>query len=500
MKLNIDGAMNAYYVQMLCMVFFPGTKFSDNCEVTENDPVLDLKVVRDESGIRATAQMSLGDLHSDAERYYCYRSDMTHDRIDKIAVGDAVISAGSELINYRPVWGMLTGVRPSKVATEMLRSGMSKTRTKKTLTNEYFVIPKKAALATDVALNEMKIIGTPDIRDCSMYISIPFCPTRCAYCSFVSYTSKKLLALIPEYLERLMKDVKKTLRNIGEMGLNLKTIYIGGGTPTILDERQLEYLLSGISETIDTSKLEEFTLEAGRPDTITLDKFLIANKHGVTRVSVNPQILCDEVLSGIGRSHNTEEFFRAYEMARNSGIDTINTDLIAGLPGDSFKTFAASFDKILELRPENITVHTFCVKKASDLLRENSNIYSIRGGDTGKCVDYSQIKSTYAGYRPYYMYRQKNTVGNYENVGMALEGKEGLYNIYMMEEVHTIFAEGAGAVTKLVDVERINQYNRSDLKIKRIFNEKYPYEYLKNDKTDEKWAEVRAFYSELGIL
>ena len=375
----------------------------------------------------------------------------------------------------------------------MLRKGYSKTRVKKLLASEYFVIPKKASLATEVALNEAAIIGEPDPLGCSLYISIPFCPTRCAYCSFVSYTSQRLLSLIPEYIERVCADVKETLKTINELGLHLKTVYIGGGTPTILNPDQIKRLLSTVCEGTDVSLLEEFTLESGRPDTITAEKFAVAKEYSVDRVCVNPQSLCDEVLAGIGREHTSAEFFRAYDIARESGIKYINTDLIVGLPGDNFRTFSATYDKILQLRPDNITVHTFCVKKASDILRRGSDIYSLRGGDAGKCVDYSQIKSVQAGYKPYYMYRQKNTVGNFENVGFALEGAEGRYNIYMMEEIHSIFAVGAGAVSKMV---KYPSAAGEKPVIRRLFNQKYPYEYLREDRSAALCDSYREFYRE----
>ena len=497
MKVHISGNVNQYYVQMLCMIFFPGEHFSESEEEREDAPSLELTLTEEEGGVRAFVKLSNDGKSAECERFGEYKEGVTLDRLKKITIGEAIIKAGGELLGYRPSWGMLIGVRPSKVATEMLQGGMPKTRVKKTLSSEYFVIPKKAALATDVALNEAKIIGTPDKKDCSVYISVPFCPTRCAYCSFVSYTSPKLLATIPDYLDRLNIEVAKTFDLIKKLGLNIKTVYIGGGTPTILNEAQLERLLCTVSENIDVSKLEEYTLEAGRPDTVTEEKFRIAKAYGVNRVSVNPQILNDDVLVKIGRAHNTEDFLRAYEMARNSGIPIINTDIIAGLPGDRFSTFSASFDKLLPLRPENITVHTFSVKKACDALKHDSNIYSMRGGDVGKCVDYSQIKTKFAGYIPYYMYRQKNTVGNYENVGFALEGTEGLYNIYMMEEVHSIFAAGAGAVSKFVDYAPENGEKRV---IERFFNAKYPYEYLSNDKIDEKLAAAEEFYIRRGLV
>lgn len=494
MKLIIDGNINIYYVQTLCMIFFPGAKFAQDEEVTDSTPVLNLHVEEREDGVYARAELSLGDKTTFGEKFAAYADFPTSERTHKVAVGGAVVGAGGDMMGYRPSWGMLTGVRPSKVAMEMLNSGISKTRTKKILSGDYCVIPKKAALAVSVALNESKLIGTPDKRDCSIYISIPFCPTRCAYCSFVSYTSKRLLSLIPEYLEKLCRDIDETFKTVRDLGLNVKTVYIGGGTPTILTSEQLRLLLSKIEGHISASEIEEYTLESGRPDTIDAEKLAVARGYGVNRISVNPQILCDDVLCGIGRNHTSEDFMRAYNTARESGIKYINTDLIAGLPGDRFLTFSSSFDRILALEPDNITVHTFCVKKSADLLKRESHIYSLRGGDAGKCIDYSQIKAQQAGYIPYYMYRQKNTVGNFENVGFAKEGAEGLYNIYMMEEVHSIFSAGAGAVTKLVSYGSLGEGKSY---IKRIFNPKYPYEYLRDDNTEQKRATINAFYEDL---
>lgn len=500
MKLYIDGPVNKYYVQTLCMIFFPGTKFSNEEAVTDETPQLWVSMTKTSEGVDTGARFFYRGQSAEATRHYDYREGYTRERIEKIAVGDAVTTVCEQVMGYRSSWGMLTGVRPSKVATELLQKGMSKTRVKKELTKDYFVIPKKAALATDVALNEARLIGTPGRKDCSVYVSIPFCPTRCSYCSFVSYTSKRLLSLIPDYLKRLKEDLQGMFACINRLGLNLRTVYIGGGTPTILNPDQLRDLLGTIASLTDVSRLEEYTLEAGRPDTIDAEKLAVAKEFGIGRISVNPQTLCDEVLCNIGRAHDTEMFYKAYEIARASGIPVINTDLIAGLPGDNFKTFSASFDGILALRPENITVHTFCVKKSSELRQSGSDVYSMRGGDTGKCVDYSQIQCIHDGYLPYYMYRQKNTVGNFENVGFALPGSEGLYNIYMMEEIHSIFAAGAGAVTKMVDYAPVDHSPRF---IDRLFNPKYPYEYLDapgEEAMAQKLSRIETFYRERQMV
>ena len=495
MKLHITGDVNEYYVQTICMIFFPGEKFSG--EEEEGAPVLYLDVKEETDVITATSRLLYQGKEATATKELVLTGEFTKDRGRKLVIGRSILSAASELLHYRPSWGMLTGVRPSKVATELLLAGLSKTKTRKALNTHYMVIPKKAALATDVALREQAIIGTPDKRDCSVYISIPFCPTRCSYCSFVSYTSKRLLSLIPAYLELLCREIRTKFEAIRELGLNVLTVYIGGGTPTILDAMQLRALLSTVSECIDVSTLREFTLESGRPDTIDAEKMAIAKAYGVTRVCVNPQTLCDDVLKGVGRCHSADDFYRAYDIARQSGIDCINTDLIVGLPGDTFSTFAVSYDNILKLEPENITVHTFCIKKSAEILREGKRVYNLRGGDAGKCVDYSQIRAAEMGYFPYYMYRQKNMVGNFENVGFAKEGTECLYNIYMMEEVHSIFAAGAGAVTKLVDYAPAGSGKKSV--IERLFNDKYPYEYLESDGGKSHVEQIVKFYRERGL-
>lgn len=508
MILDLDSEINVYYVQTLALIFFPGEKFSPDEEDTPETPHLTVRVRRTETGCAARAVLRIGDRLSEAEREGLYRPEhypsghppLSLDRVRKLAVGAAVFAVCSAVRSYRPSWGMLTGVRPSKVAMSFLDEGMSKTRVKKILNTEYLVIPKKASLAIDVAMNERRLVGSYNRKDCSVYISIPFCPSRCEYCSFVSYTSKRLLSLIPDYLTRLCLEIREIFARVDRLGLRVRTIYVGGGTPTILSPEQLRVLLSTVAECTDVSDLAEYTVECGRPDTIDAEKLAVAASYGVTRISVNPQSLSEEVLHGIGRAHTAEEFYRAFETARESGIPVINTDLIAGLPGDSFRTFSATMDKILELRPENVTVHTFAVKRSAEILKRGDGIYSMRGGDVGKCVDYSQIRAQAAGYRPYYMYRQKNTVGNLENVGFALDGTEGLYNIYMMEEIHSIFSAGAGAVTKLVESHTDPETGENKNTIRRLFNPKYPYEYLSGDAFLDKFAEIEAFYSESSML
>lgn len=476
MILKIDGEINKFYVQTLCMVFFPGSTFAEGEASGEDVPEVSVRIFDGDGGAKcADVSIKLNDKFCEASATVTPDENILISTAASIAVGRALFSAGKELLGHTPPWGILTGVRPAKVAGGLLRDGKGILKSKKILRDEYFLHPQKAALATAVASSEHKIIKKMQKNTCSLYVSIPFCPTRCSYCSFVSYTTPRLLSMIDEYLDALIFDLEKTFETISKLGMKVTTVYIGGGTPTTLNEEQLEKLLCKLSEHVNTDELLEFTLEAGRPDTITEGKLAIARRYGVTRISVNPQTLNDNILKEIGRRHTTHDFYNAYSIARASGIKDINVDIIAGLPGDDFKSFASTVDKIIELEPTNITVHTFCVKKASDALRNNSNIYSASGGDAAKCVSYSQLKAKFAGYKPYYMYRQKNTVGNLENVGFSIDGHEGLYNIFMMEEVQTIFAVGAGSVTKLV------RGGGNNTVIKRLFKPKYPYEYLRDD-------------------
>jgi len=512
MKLITHGGVNLYYAQTLCLLFFPAAKFSESELLTSATPVVTMNSVEVEDGVRATAKIKTGAKESYSEIFMQYDKPESGDenpglprsrqRTDKIALGTAMLEAGKKLFGSTPAWGLLTGVRPAKIASELIARGFDDKAAARELTSDYFINPKKAALLTAVARNEDNIIKTLGQNTCSVYISIPFCPTRCAYCSFVSFATKRLLSLIPQYLERLYKDIDEIFNLINGLGLTVSTVYIGGGTPTILTAGQLNQLLFKINKYINNINLREFTLEAGRPDTVTEEKLNIAAAHGISRVSVNPQTLNDAVLEAIGRRHTAEDFYRAFEIVRNAGIKVINCDLIAGLPSERFSSYSRSVDSVLKLKPENITFHTFCVKKSADLnlTRDCSELYLRNGSEASKCVDYSQLKATGAGYAPYYIYRQKNSVGNLENVGFSLDGYEGLYNIIMMEELHSVFSVGAGSVTKLVP--RINK-NLSRGRIERVAVPKYPYEYLAMDSNNSTsqmeniYSKIKDFYKNL---
>jgi oxygen-independent coproporphyrinogen-3 oxidase len=472
------------------MIFFPGSKFSEGEKPSPDVPEIAVRVSRAGEQISTYASMKLGAKFVEAYGEATPNADITDmARVEKISIGRAVFGAGKALLGYTNAWGILTGVRPAKVANEILSRGADMNMTKRILRDEYFLNPKKAALAVSVAAAENKLVKRLPENLCSVYISIPFCPSRCAYCSFVS-ASGKLLSLVDDYLARLFIDIDNTFAVIRARGFSVATVYIGGGTPTVLTPKQLSALLSRIGTHVDPASLLEFTLEAGRPDTITEEKLAVAYAHGVTRISVNPQTLSDEVLRSIGRKHTVSDFFRAYELAAKSGIRDVNIDLIAGLPGDGFKSFSSTVDRILPLGASNLTVHTFCIKKASNILKEKNDVYSITGGDVAKCVEYSQLRAKAEGYRPYYMYRQKNMVGSLENVGYAKEGADGLYNIFMMEEIHSIIAVGAGAVTKFVCH---SDESEDGLYIERCFAPKYPYEYLEWDGYADTLNKIRTF-------
>ena len=472
MIVRIQGPVSESYVQTLCLMLFPGVSFPEGEEEGKDTLCAEVCLTEDGPGCSASLRLRCAGRTVDAAHTVPYGSVSSPERAAKIAVGQCFFSAGEALFSYRPAWGILTGVRPAKLASEYLDKGWSPDQVRAVLLREMLTSEEKAALVTDVAVFERRLARSTAPDTCSLYVSIPFCPTRCAYCSFVSCTTPRLLKLIPAYLEKLLSDIRGTAELLDECGLRLQTVYVGGGTPTTLDAESLRRLVSGIREAFPSAAFPEFTVECGRPDTITEEKLRVLREAGVNRISVNPQTLNDEVLARIGRSHTSAEFFRAFALARECGIPQINTDLIAGLPGESFESFAGSTDRILELRPENLTVHTFCVKRSSQWRKDGADVYSREGETAAESVSYSHRRAREEGYAPYYLYRQKNTVGNLENVGFCLPGTEGLYNILMMEELHSVFAVGAGAVTKLVSPDR--------KRIERIFSPKYPYEYLED--------------------
>lgn len=375
-----------------------------------------------------------------------------------------------KLCGFTQSWGVLTGVRPVKLL-RCLTAEQGADAAVTYLRDRLLLSPEKLQLTTTTLSAENQLLSLSRPESFSLYISVPFCPTRCDYCSFVSYTVERATKLIPTYVELLCEEIRRTGEIARDLGLRLETVYIGGGTPTTFTAEQLTQVMSAVANSFDLSTLREYTVEAGRPDTVTLDKLRAIQAGGAERVSINPQTLSDEVLAAIGRRHNTAQFYEAFNAARTVGFDCINTDLIAGLPGDSVEGFARTLDGILALAPENVTVHTLSLKRASNLVVEHRS--ELPSDDAAVAmVAYSAARLPAAGYHPYYLYRQSRMAGNQENVGWSLPDKDGLYNVYIMDETHTILGVGAGAVTKLKQPG--THY------LERIFNYKFPYEYNQN--------------------
>jgi len=396
-----------------------------------------------------------------------------------------------KLLGFTHGWGLITGVRPVKLLRRLTRE-MGEEAALGYFRNKLLVGDEKRALCHTTLQAEDKLLGLSRPESFSLYVSIPFCPTRCDYCSFVSQTVVQAKKLIPTYVEQLCREIAYTGELARRLGLRLESVYFGGGTPTTLSAEQLTALFRAVESSFDLSTVREYTVEAGRPDTVTPEKMAAIYAAGVGRVSINPQTLQPAVLAGIGRKHTVEQFYDAFEMARHAGFTNINTDLIAGLPGDTYEGFADTMDKILALAPESVTVHTLSMKRASNIMLQHRPDFGVED-DAVRMVRHSAQALPSAGYAPYYLYRQSRTVGNQENVGWAKPGCEGLYNVYIMDETHTILGCGAGAVSKL-------KQPGTDY-LERIFNYKFPYEY--NSGLDEMLARkdgVPIFYEKYGCL
>ena len=394
--------------------------------------------------------------------------ELNDGRVCQRIVKLAFYRAGVEALGKEPPWGAMTGVRPVKIPTKAMLAGASEVQAANVLKKKYRVSPLRASLAMDCAKASLAVKKSLLPEEISIYVGIPFCPTRCAYCSFISADVGRSLKLVSPYLDGLLQEVEQAGLGLKQAGKFIRSLYVGGGTPTTLSAAQLDLLLSTMDEHLPLSRCTEYTVEAGRPDTITREKLDVLKRHGIGRISINPQTLEDHVLEAIGRQHSAGDIAAANTLAREIGFDCINMDLIAGLPRDSFEGFCRSLEGVLAMDPENITVHTLALKKGSRLMEEKGSIPS--GEDVARMLDFSNKTLRNAGYVPYYLYRQKYMSGSLENVGWAKPGKENVYNICMMEELHSVLSLGAGGVTKLVD--------RETGAIRRISNPKFPYEYM----------------------
>ena len=388
-------------------------------------------------------------------------------------------------LNHEKPWGRIDGVRPVKHVLRMRSEGFSDEEIKKSLKDEYDISDKKLDTMFCVADNEEKVIKDLKPNSIGLYVDIPFCPSKCIYCSFASMSTQKMGRYVEPYLNALFKEIDEAKKIVRDLGLKIESVYFGGGTPTTLLSIELDSLIRKLKESFDFSHVKEFTVEAGRPDTITEEKLKVLKKHGVNRLSVNPQSMNDKTLKVIGRNHTVEQVKKAYTMVRDFGFDCINTDIIAGLPGETLDDFKYTVDEVLKLSPENITVHTMSIKRASNINIFGCDTKSAEYEDIQKMIDYSYDTLGKNGYLPYYLYRQKNILGGMENTGFTKEGYSGIYNIVMMEEISTVVSLGVGAVTKLVKPGLIE----------RIFNFKDVIEYINRlDEIKERKRYMYEFY------
>ncbi len=470
MRLYFSGHDCRYAAEQSLLMLFPGEKpeypegspSGERCELRVSRgakyTVCTALLVRSGAAFRGRAQAE----NPDPADEYALRG--CENRLVKLAFYRAALASGLP----KPEWGSLSGVRPAKLMDGYLREGLSPRAAKGRFMREYFVSSSRAQLCLDAALAAQEAARSLDERDVCLYVGIPFCPTRCAYCSFVSQSVEKSMKLMEPFLDALLLDIRATAAETRRAGLRPVALYMGGGTPTTLSAAQLDRLCAALEREFDLSALREYTVEAGRPDTITAEKLRVLRAHGVGRVSVNPQTMSDSVLEAIGRRHTAQDIVDALALVRECGGFEVNMDLIAGLPTDTAGGFSRTLDAVLSLAPENVTVHTLSLKRGSGLTLAGRPLPE--AGEVRAMLDEAMERLAGSGYAPYYLYRQKNMAGGFENVGWTKPGSENLYNICIMEELCSILAMGAGGSTKLVA--------DGGKRIKRFIAPKYPQEYI----------------------
>lgn len=465
MNLYVKNHNFHFELENLTRLFFPNEKITVIRDFSEPQPPYIYTEVSD----KITISVNIGSFN----KYETAVKKLTDDD-NELVSAQLLYKLLCDFTGLTQPWGILTGVRPVKLLRRLAEESNEEQAVKK-FEKDFFVSNEKIALSRETEHNERKILELSKPESFSLYVGIPFCPSRCSYCSFVMASIERAEKLIEPYTKLLCEEIKRTAEIANKLGLRLETVYFGGGTPTTLSAEQLNTVLGTVNKSFDMSTCREFTVEAGRPDTIDIAKLFALKENKVDRISINPQTVNDEVLKTIGRKHTAQQFFDAFELARKCGFDNINTDLIAGLPTDTPESFKNSLDSIVRLNAECITVHTLCMKRASRLTTEGVTLDLQQARDAREMLAYTQNILGQNEYIPYYMYRQSRMVGNLENVGWSKKDFESLYNVYVMDETHTILACGSGGVTKL-------KRNNPDY-LERIFNFKYPYEYI--DRFDE---------------
>ena len=483
MKLKLIGHDERYTVEQSLMNLLPG-ELPVYDEIGAADESWGVVELREGEPCRAAVTLHCRGKEASARMEDTLSgSDYEKEGRRRHLIARAFYKAAVAITGETPPWGMLTGVRPDKLVTKALAGGKTAEEARALLERDYFVTPERAGLALEtgaMALTAARKLGPKDI---AVYIGIPFCPTRCAYCSFVSHSVEKSFALVPPYVEALMAEVRAGGKMVREQGLRVRAFYIGGGTPTTLTAQQMDAVLTAFEESFDLTDCGEITVEAGRPDTITPEKLAVLKAHGVTRVSVNPQTMEDHVLKAIGRRHSAGDIDDAMELVGKYGFPHVNMDLIAGLPEDTPEGFARSLEKCLAFGTDNVTVHTLALKKGSRILTEGLSIPDAPA--VAQMLEAAAPVLRKAGHAPYYLYRQKYMSGSFENIGWCKPGAECWYNIYIMSELCSILSFGAGGSTKMVGAD--------GREIQRAFNPKYPKEYTERP---EKWQANQAMFAE----
>ena len=409
--------------------------------------------------------------------YFAEKNEKTEHKLQKREMYKIM----SKFTGYSSPWGCMTGVRPAKIVNGLFASGMNYDEAVAELQEFYMARREKAELAATTACNQDLFLKNQEEHpeNIAIYVGIPFCPTRCLYCSFTSQPISKYAKIVDAYLDLLEEEMRAVVPELLSKGYKIETLYIGGGTPTSLSEKSFEKFMRFVTDIVNPSDLKEFSLEAGRPDSITEGKLQIAKKLGVSRISINPQTMNNETLNVIGRRHTAEDIETAFEMARRAGFDNINMDIIAGLPGEEISHFTYTLNKISNMKPDGLTVHTLSVKRAADLKRD-AKAEMLKHNITGEMLMAAQQTAKEMEMHPFYMYRQKNMLGNHENVSYCRKGCESPYNVHIMEEDQTIFAFGAGGVTKLCRYKQGE--NGKEREIIRSFNVKSVEDYMKRSR------------------
>ena len=488
MKLYFTGHDLRYAAEQMLLTLYP----EERPEYPEGRPEGDraeLSLHRGEKYLTAVCTLVRGDeksLGRASARLDALTDELTADSISQRLIKNAFYRAAMRSGHEKPAWGALTGVRPGKVFCSIMKKGASPDEAERRFIRDYDVSPERAALCRETSLVTQSAAASLGEKDVCLYVGIPFCPTRCSYCSFVSQSVEKSMKLIEPFTDALMLEIGALARTVDALGFRVISVYMGGGTPTTLSAPQLDRLCSALEESFDLSDLREYTVEAGRPDTISEDKLRVLRSHGVDRISVNPQTMSDAVLETIGRKHTARDITDALEKVRRVGGFAVNMDLIAGLPSDTAEGFQATLDAVLALSPENITVHTLSLKKGSRITLEGSALPTV--DEVSRMLDYAGERLASCGYAPYYLYRQKFMSGGFENVGWAKPGYVNLYNVCIMEELCSILALGGGGSTKLIAPDGGRNI--------RLFDPKYPTEYIEGiERICADKDKIREFYS-----